>query len=740
MAFWNRNRNRVASLEGELRQLKAAYSSTQRFIRGLGVPGTENWSGYFQTDYNSDWNNNKYDKIPKMVNDAVIAGLLLAVKLPISQSTVSIEPASARRIDKKIADAVEKELFNNPTFTWSYLQDHILEFFEYGCAVFEKISFFSKEDSRWHFKLSPRLQDTLERWYLTPDGTLDYIEQHAMKGSTYEFFNLPNDKLSILTLNQRGSNYQGESILRPLYFNWYSKELLSKILTMASQIWGIKVPVIHLPEAEQSGDLEKAKTVGETYMSHQKQYIVAPSGFSVDAFGDTGGMPDIRGNIVHHNKEMVYRFLAMHIMAGMEGTGSYAMSKDKTDFFLLAEESYARRVEDFFNERVEGRAVIKDFVSWNFPNVTEYPKLNYSKIRSVDYEKLSNTLDKLANKRFIDPTEEIREMLLREMDLPAEQTIITQESKAIPEKVVTKKDDKRPAKEIKEPGKEDNEPDKKKATDCGCGHVHFADAGPFQFRRELTDRESSLANLEEIRDEIEDGKIETDAIGLKYKMIFIRQLMRKAPELVGLELKEFEKQLKKLKIDDKKLKAELKKMGVGAFHNSGKRVVGELRKTGVKLQGEPDDGITDEATIEIEGEKVVNPLVSILASTLTGKLLKEFTKELTRQKISSEIDLPGLELLLTGLSDGDFSNAASEYIVTVYGAGREYEAMQHAEQIEYILRSEILDNRICKACKPIDLKEVYPDDSLWNSISSGPYTQCEGGAKCRGINLYVTKE
>ena len=145
----------------------------------------------------------------------------------------------------------------------------------------------------------------------------------------------------------------------------------------------------------------------------------------------------------------------------------------------------------------------------------------HSKIRSVDYEKLSNTLDKLAGKRFIDPTEEIREMLLRELDLPTEQTIITQESKAMPEKVVTKKEDSAKSKEIEEPGDDTQEPDEKKATDCDCGHIFMADSGRFEFRRELTDREKSLGDLEAIRDDIEDGKTETDAIGLKYKKLIL---------------------------------------------------------------------------------------------------------------------------------------------------------------------------------------------------------------------------
>lgn len=733
MAFWNKNKQRINQLEQQINNIQSNSTKVKRFISEIGVTGTSNWSGYFQTDYNSEWNNNKYTIIPKMVNDAMIAGLLLAVKLPISQATVSIEPASDKRIDRKIADAVHKELFNNPTFQWSYIQDHVLEFFEYGVSVFEKIPWFSKEDGHWHFKLSPRLQETLERWYLDENGQLDYIEQHSMKAGSYMYFKLPADKLVMITRNQHGSNYQGESILRACYFDWVSKELTSKNMTLTCQRWGLKTPVIELPEIEKDGDLAAAQAVGRTYTSHQTNYIVIPFGFKVSSFGDTGNMPDLSKAISHFDKQMALRFLAGHIVTGMDGVGSYALSKDKTDFFLLAEESYSNTIENFFNERVEGRAIIKDFVDWNFSGVTEYPKLYYSKIQAIDYEKLARTLDLLAGKNFLAPTEEIREMLLRELDLPEEQTIIDPFAGLVPQV----KTEKPQNKEIEEPGKETEEPGK--ATDSGCGHVHLADYGRFEFRRELTDSEKKLSNIPDIRDEMNDFKVEAEGIGLKWKGIFINELMKKAKVLFDIKnLTEFQAALNQIELDAKKLVGELSKTGTQSFRVAGKRVTRELKNQGIKLQ-EPED-ITDETTVENEGLNVINPLVSILAGTLTGKLLNEFKKEVTRQKIASEISLGTLETLLTGLSTGDFSNASSEYIVTVYGAGREYEALQHADQIEYILRSEILDNNICKACKPIDLKEVYSDDPLWNKISSGPYTECEGGNKCRGLNLYVTKE
>lgn len=361
----------------------------------IGDTGGIVLQGYIDSaEYNQELRGIRRIKVYNQMRlgDATVQAALKAVKLPIEQARWRVEPAGDRRQDKKIAELVEKELFDMPTRTWQEMLQNILLYLDYGVMPFEVV-YEIREEHDYGFdypaiglrKLAPRFPDTIDKWQLPGGGA--GIVQITDKGT----FEIPMEKLVIFVNQKEGDNWEGVSILRSAYKHWFIKDKLYMIDAMATERQGLGIPYAEAPSGATPQDEDKIEEILKNMRANEKGYIMYPAGWKVGIQNmEGGGIKNPTQMIQHHDRQITKNVLAQFLELGGGGSsGSWALSRDQSELFILSIESVARYVTDVAN-----RYLVRKLVDFNFDDVSEYPELTYDKIGKVDLNAYTTSLQR----------------------------------------------------------------------------------------------------------------------------------------------------------------------------------------------------------------------------------------------------------------------------------------------------------------------------------------------------------
>lgn len=340
--------------------------------------------------------------------DGTVQAVLAAIRLPILSANWYVEAASEDTLDQEIRDFVEDNLMDKMTVTWQAFLSEALNYLNFGRYVFEKIYVVGEDGKVRLKKLSPRLPETITKWQTT-DGQ-DGITQQI--GSTQ--YSIPIEKLLILVNQKEGNNQEGISILRGAFKHFFIKDKLYIIDAIKAERQGLGIPEAEIPVAASEEDRTKLETILKNLRANEKGYAVYPEGWKV-------GWMDMKANttlnllpaILHHDRQISKSILAQFLELG-SASGSYALSQDQTDLFLLSEESVVTHLKDAFN-----KYVIPQLVDYNYNGITEYPKLKTEPITPVDFSKLITAVSQGATASVIDIDQELKDYLRNAGKLPA---------------------------------------------------------------------------------------------------------------------------------------------------------------------------------------------------------------------------------------------------------------------------------------------------------------------------------
>lgn len=400
----------------------------------LGATGTQIFGGILQQqDYNPALNTpQSYDEYDKMRNDGQVRAALTAIKLPLLNADWFIEPASDSATDREIAERLERNLMAEMTVSWrDYLRQALLHL-DYGSMPFEKV--WRMEDGLVMLrKLAPRLPRTITQWQVDETGGLMGIQQYTATASGFIQATIPVSKLLLFVNDLEGSNYRGNSILRSAYKHHYYKDALYRVQAIALEKRTLGVDVGTLKgEArtdEHKTDLERALM---SLHAHEKQFMVEIDeqvGYRVEGIG-RGGVLDPMSAIEHHDVRIVRSILAEFLAMGTGSTGSLAMHKDKSAFFMMALGGIANQLSDTMNAHL-----IRPWVDYNW-SVTEYPQLRYSRLESRDLQTWADAVLKLSQAAVITADEDIEKEARSLLDLPP-RIVVPGEEEEVPEEEVT---------------------------------------------------------------------------------------------------------------------------------------------------------------------------------------------------------------------------------------------------------------------------------------------------------------
>jgi len=351
-------------------------------------------------------------------SDATVQALELAITLPIRATDWDVQPASDDPTAKEAADLVYDNLFGGMTHTFDdFLRDALLALF-YGFTVFEKV-FEERDDYIVWRKFAPRHPQTIERFLFDETGGLAGVRQVGFDPlGRFRQVDIPIEKLLVFIWRRELGNPYGVSVLRAAYKHWFLKDLAYKLQAIALERWAVGIPVGKVPAGTSEQDKQTFLQMLEAMRGHERAAMVLPEDYSVELIGAEAGQ---RANqafveaIQHHDTMIVKSVLAQFLNLGTGDVGSWALSRDHSQLFLMGLNSVAQWFADHIN-----RYAIPQLCRLNFgEDFTDFPELTFTDLRLVlQREVLAEAIGKLVQVGVLTPDRGLQEWVRDVFDLP----------------------------------------------------------------------------------------------------------------------------------------------------------------------------------------------------------------------------------------------------------------------------------------------------------------------------------
>jgi hypothetical protein len=340
----------------------------------IGVTGLKVFSGYIHEEFQTELRGHRGTATLKRMStsDPVVKAVLRAIGLVLRGVKWRVEPADESQAAQDEALFVES-LMDDMSHTFEDFISEVMSMLVYGWSYHEIVlktrvgPLESDPSKRSKFtdgrigirKIAPRSQDSLFRWEMQEDGGIAGMHQQPITGGLYF---IPIEKALLFRTVSYKNSPEGESIIRAAYESWYHSTNIRNFESVGIERELAGLPVISIP----SHYLSASATPDEILMRGQYEKmardmkfneqggLVIPSNVYTDNEGKLTNVPlvkvellssggartiDTSSVILRHQRDIARSVLAEFVMLGGDGKGSYALSKDKTDFFLRACES-----------------------------------------------------------------------------------------------------------------------------------------------------------------------------------------------------------------------------------------------------------------------------------------------------------------------------------------------------------------------------------------------------------------
>ncbi len=359
----------------------------------LGVAGDNTYNGQIRADeFLPELRGKKAIRKYREMrdNDSTIGAVMYATEQVLRDVDLKVMPANDSAEAKEEAEFV-KSVLDDMDHT---LDDHIAESLSnlsYGFAWFEVIykrrigptERSDKKRSKYTDgrmgvrKIAIRAPWTISRFDV--DQQTGDVKGIYQDGSGYNNSNyIPTRKSLYYRTTTINGDPAGRSILRNAYTSYEYVNNLQSIEAIAVERELAGIPVARIPAeylsgdatAAQSGFVNNLQSILRDVKFNEQGYIILPS----DTYPDKDGAPtnqklvdvelmsssgsrniEIDTIVRRYQHDIARSVLSEFLMLGGGNTGSYALSKSKTDLFLRALESYIQAIVDVLNKQLVER-------------------------------------------------------------------------------------------------------------------------------------------------------------------------------------------------------------------------------------------------------------------------------------------------------------------------------------------------------------------------------------------------
>ena len=356
-------------------------------------------------------------------NNAIVGSIMYAVEQTLRDVKIDVVPANDSEEAKREAEFV-KSVLDDMDHT---LDDHIsesLSYLTYGFAWFEVVYKTRQGDARSPKKNSKfddgrigvkkiaiRAPWTVEGFEVDQtNGEVLGMWQEAAWGKTPKM--IPVEKSLYYRTTSLNNDPSGRSVLRNAYVSYtYLNKIQSyEAIAIERELHG--VPVGRMPAEYLSSDAtaDQAALRGQferilrDLKNNEQGYALLPSDLYVDADGKPTNQRlmdvelitangsrsiDIDPVVKRYQHDIARSLMAEFLMLG-SGSGSYALSKTKTDLFLRSLESYINAIVDVLNKQLIERLWQLNGLDW-----ATMPKLIAGDVAPHDLREIASFLRNL---------------------------------------------------------------------------------------------------------------------------------------------------------------------------------------------------------------------------------------------------------------------------------------------------------------------------------------------------------
>jgi len=329
---------------------------------------------------------------------------MMILKSPILGATMMIEPASDSPIDMKVAEFVERNMFDSHFFRWDDVLRQQMTYLDFGASLLEKQ--YLRFEGRLHWsKLAFRLPHTIFEWDVA-DEILQQVRQTNVFASEKQPKPMPAEQIVLTSYEHEGENYSGFSALRPAWLNWTAKMFLVKGDMVRYERWGIGTPMITTDSNEIPQDAIDAV---QAFRANEEGFLGKTRKWALEVFGGgrNSGL-EIKEMVMWHDHQIVFNVMANFMATGEATVGSFALTKVSADMFFNNVEREAKHIENVWNEPFDKMVNIPQLVRLNFGENVIPPKLRIENLELNDLEGLAERSAKYIKSGLLDATPDMK--------------------------------------------------------------------------------------------------------------------------------------------------------------------------------------------------------------------------------------------------------------------------------------------------------------------------------------------
>jgi len=337
------------------------------------------------------------DLVQMRKNDGTARALYSILTEPIKGCPWDYKPGDDSPEAKKQAEMV-KEWLTKPPYEGGMstpfdlvIADMLRAVLE-GFRLFEKVRTISPDGYFVYSKIARR-ENTTVILKEDPRGGFDGATQYAYINGEFKKVTIAKEDCFLYTFGKEFDNLYGESAFLAGYYHYDKKHRLYYGAHQAVQYGAIPPKTVEGKENGTQEDLDN--TVAAVDELGFNSTVGIPNGYKVTPYEASKGRIDPQPLIDHHNAEMARSILAQFMMLGTgeSSSGSWALSKDQSDMFVLALEGVIRSLEQHITIFLTA-----ELHEYNFENPI-YGKFEFGKLTDSKITLLKEMVLKIFDKR-----------------------------------------------------------------------------------------------------------------------------------------------------------------------------------------------------------------------------------------------------------------------------------------------------------------------------------------------------
>lgn len=212
----------------------------------------------------------------------------------------------------------------------------------YGHAFFEQA--WREENGRWRLDVvQERMPQTITALKLNQDGTLAGALQEQVTGRPdSKLMTTADHRLVYYVRDRQGSNYFGESMLRPCYGPWLIKSQLMRVHAESMRRFGMGVPEVQAPPGATPAQVSEAQRIAGAIRAGTNSGVGLPAGFTYALRGLTGTVPDTLGFIVYLDRLCTRATLTSILDMATAERGNRSLGETVMALMVMAQEEDAK--------------------------------------------------------------------------------------------------------------------------------------------------------------------------------------------------------------------------------------------------------------------------------------------------------------------------------------------------------------------------------------------------------------